>query len=156
MRVKFEKNQAEVNRNAATLVVICINKLYEVLIGLMEGEFNSKSTLQRGISIRMLKRIYSTCAKLYITDFLLYIAMKSPKDDIFYIPPSNVNWETLGRHYYKHEFPNPRKIINAYQNFFALVAISNAMINKSANSKGIVSKYVSKGYYATYYLFSAK
>ena len=133
MLLKFETNQVEANRNAATLVLICINKLYDVLIKNSESCFEIKSSSPRKISTKMIKRLYITCSKLYLSDFLLYISMKSPKNDIFYTQHNSKDWEILGRHFIYHEFPNPKKIINAYQNFFALVAIGNTMINKSAN-----------------------
>lgn len=82
------------------------------------------------IHINQIKKIYSLCSKLYISDFIVYITMSSPKSDIFYLDPNEEDWKIMHRHYSLHEFSNRKKIINAYKNFYQYVAIGNAMLNK--------------------------
>lgn len=92
MIVNFENNKIEINRNAATLVLVCVNRMFEILIRNCESQFEVRSKNPRKIKSRIIKKIYSTCAKLYISDYLLYIAMKSPIDDIFYLNHESNSW----------------------------------------------------------------
>jgi len=58
--------------------------------------------------------------------------MSTPLDDIFYSDPNSDDWKIIKSNYMLHEFPNCKKVINAYKNFYQFVALGNAMLNKSA------------------------
>ena len=74
-----------INRHASTLVLACLIKLFDNLIPMLEITLEnlSKKKYDR-ISNTLIKQIYVLCAKTYIADFILYIAMSTPESDIFY------------------------------------------------------------------------
>lgn len=80
MTAAFEKFERKANRHSATLVLICLNKLCEILIKVCE----LASNLNGRISSYLIKRIHVLCSKMYPADLVLYIAMAVPEDDLFY------------------------------------------------------------------------
>ena len=77
-----------------------------------------------------IKLIYVLCAKTYIGDMLLYEALATPLDDIFYQDIAGEDWSKLLGIYTAHEFADNRKVVKAYRNFYSNVAIGNAVLSK--------------------------
>lgn len=62
--------------------------------------------------------MYVLCSKTYISDFTLYIAMQTKEEDLFYQPLDSADWSTLLQIYSPHEFPDNKKVVKAYKNFY--------------------------------------
>lgn len=77
---------------------------------------------------------------MHVTDFVLYIAMQTPEDDIFYQDIDHPRWKLLRGCYTIHEFPNNHKLINAYLNFHKYLAIGNATLSKSQEKDHFYTK----------------
>lgn len=78
--VKYEQFEAKVNVNASALVIICINKMYQLMfdygLSLAKGETE--------INTKSIRKLFVHCSKIYIADQMLFVAMNAPKDDLFY------------------------------------------------------------------------
>lgn len=72
--------QRKINRHASTLVIVCVVKMLDILIQICENAINTKDP----IPSKLIRRIYVTCAKMYIADMVLYNAMLTDENDIFY------------------------------------------------------------------------
>ena len=83
--------EIKVNSNAATLVIVCIVKMQEILLQICKRalEMTGKITSQ------IVRKIYCTCAKMYVSDMVLYAAMLTPDDDIFYQDASSESWKLV-------------------------------------------------------------
>jgi hypothetical protein len=68
--------------------MICLNKLYEILIKVSELACISTGKVES----YLIKRIYVLCSKMYPADFVLYIAMSVPEDDLFYCELHDDKW----------------------------------------------------------------
>ena len=83
VRLKMlEEKTLDVNFNALNLVVEALHKVYNIAIDhgtkiLDEQIGNTKENM---------KIFYSMCAKLYLNDYLIWVAIFQNKDDIFYKP----------------------------------------------------------------------
>lgn len=80
--------------------------------------------------------------------------MATPMDDIFYQELSSTDWSILLDCYSFHEFPDNKKVVKAYKNFYKYVAIGNAMLSKQSDSDGTIMKTIKSGYYGTMYFWS--
>ena len=80
--------------------------------------------------VRLIKKIYSLCAKLYLADLLIYMAMQSPESDIFYQDINTDDWKSLLGCFNQHVFPDSLKLVKAYQGLYSYLAIANAMMSK--------------------------
>lgn len=83
--LEFAEGEALVNRHAATLVLNCLIKLLDLLIPNLDKTFEDLNKKKYDkVTSTVIKRLYAQCAKTYISDFLLFSAMNSSEEDIFY------------------------------------------------------------------------
>lgn len=80
--------KVKVNRHASTLVIVCIVKMLDILLAICE---NAIITGEK-ISSKLIRRIYITCAKMYVGDMVLYNAMLAIENDIFYQSADSEAW----------------------------------------------------------------
>lgn len=76
----IDNMKIEINRHSTTLVIVCVVKMLDILLSYCE-----KAEKQEGkLSSNLIQRMYTTCAKMYLADLVLYNAMLTSHDDIFY------------------------------------------------------------------------
>lgn len=69
------------NRHAGVVVITIIVKLVEKILSAIYETSTSQTT---GLTDKHVKCIYSHCARFYVADQILYIALITPESDIFY------------------------------------------------------------------------
>jgi Hormone-sensitive lipase (HSL) N-terminus len=106
------------------------------------------------INSTIIKKIYIQSAKLYIGDFILYAAFKTPIDDVFYQAVDSDAWSLLLNCYSYHEFADNQKVVKAYKSFYNYVAIGNAMLSQRKETDMAITKMFKQGLYGTYYLLN--
>eukprot|EP00347_Sterkiella_histriomuscorum_P001768 403370757 len=139
----------KINRNAVTLVFSSIVKIFEILLNQCREALNCKQELPS----RVIKRIYVTSAKTYVSDLVVYSAMLASHQDIFYQDPCSSDWQTIVKIYDQHVYPDHQKVVKAYQNFFQFVALGNALMSKNNKNDNFLMKNLKQGFYGTYYFF---
>ena len=85
---------------------------------------------------------------------LLYEALATPLDDIFYQDIAGEDWSKLLGIYTAHEFADNRKVVKAYRNFYSNLAIGNAVLSKQQQDDHPITKMIMSGLYSTYYLLN--
>ena len=106
------------------------------------------------ITTKLIRRIYVTCAKMYISDMVLYNSMLTPHDDIFYQDATSEAWQLVMQCYEQHEFKSSKRLVKAYNNFHDYLAIGNCMLNKHTKNDNMMTRMVKSGLYGTYYFFN--
>lgn len=134
----FQTYERQVNRHAVTLVLNCVTKLFDILVDLCESILNQNTKL-KGKTIR---RVYCVCAKTYISDFVIYNAMSAPINDIFYQDITHEDWIVLLNFFSQHHFPNNKKVVKAYKNFYSYIAVGNAMLSKKQKEDHYITQYI--------------
>ncbi|CDW87878.1 hormone sensitive [Stylonychia lemnae] len=149
---KFKLQQEIVNPHACTLVVICVLRLFEIINDLSQQALSSGKRIES----TLIKRIYITCAKAYVSDLVLYSAMSAPSQDLFYQETYTSSWRLLIENFDCYSFPDNSKVVKAYKNFFSYVAVGKAIISKNNKSDGIVKKAFKYSYFGAYYFLQRK
>ena len=62
---------------------------------------------------------------------VIYLAIMAPKDDIFYKASTDSDWQILKEHFEEHDFPNPMALVKAASEMHTMVALGNALANKT-------------------------
>ena len=99
-----------------------------------------------------IKRAYVLCARTYISDFVLYIAMTTPTTDVFYQEVSSEDWQSLLGIFEYHDFGNTRKIVKAYESFQDFIAVGHAMMSRQDVHENAFLRTLKKGFYGLHYL----
>lgn len=143
--------EIKVNSNAATLVIVCIVKMQEILLQICKRalEMTGKITSQ------IVRKIYCTCAKMYVSDMVLYAAMLTPDDDIFYQDASSESWKLVMKCFEQHQFKNSSKILKAYGKFHEYLAIGNCVMNRISKNDNLIQQMFKQSIYGTYYFFNS-
>lgn len=139
----------KINRHAATLVLVCLNKLFEQLSVFLQALMTPTAHLTKD----EVKKMYVLSSKLHMADFILYISFESPETDLFYNPATSDQWLLLNQHFNSHEFKNNAKVIEAYKELFKFVSIGNAIMNLQKKDDNTLVKLVKSGWHATHFFF---
>eukprot|EP00347_Sterkiella_histriomuscorum_P000824 403374374 len=140
----------KVNTNAATLVVVCIVKMQTILLQYCKRALEMKQKMNS----KLVRRIYVTCSKMYVSDMILYNAMLANENDIFYQDASSEAWQLVMKCYEQHEFKHSKRLIRAYNSFHDYLAIGNCVLNKQSKDDNFVTKMLKHSLYSTYFFFN--
>ena len=103
-----------------------------------------------------IKKIYISCAKMFVSDLILFMSLTAPDTEIFYQDHNSPEWSYLLDCFSFHQFPDTAKLVNSYKNFFSFIAIGNSMISQQEKNDHMVKKLLKTSIYGTYYLFNKK
>ena len=118
------------NRHSAVLVIQIIIKLVDKILQAVHELLRSDKGVLQDMHVKV---IYSHCARFYVTDQVLYIAMIAPETDLFYLPVDSPEWALFKEIYTFHEFPDCEKLVKAYLGFYDYLAIANAILTKQTD-----------------------
>jgi len=149
----MQEGRVEANRNAATLVLTVLLKLYNAALPHLEQIQTFLAKKQYGkVGGTAIKRAYVLCARSYIADFVLYIAMTTPATDVFYQEVSSEDWQALLGIFEYHDFGNTRKLVKAYDSFQDFIAVGHAMMSRQDVTENAFLRTLKKGFYGLHYL----
>eukprot|EP00347_Sterkiella_histriomuscorum_P013953 403362725 len=147
--LKIQSNEIQVNIHAATLVILCINKMYQIMLNYGFLLVTGKSI----VDTKSIRKLFVHCSKIYITDQMLYVSMVAPKDDLFYKNENDECWKYLMQYYSCVEYPDDHKVLSSYKTFYQNIALGNAFVSKAFIHESKMKKYLYTSLYASYYFF---
>ena len=104
------------------------------------------------ISGTIVKRAYVLCARTYVSDFVMYISITTPMNDIFYQDVQSDDWKKMLDIFTFHDFGNHRKLVKAYESFQDFIAVGHAMMSRQDVNENAFLKTLKKGFYGLHYL----
>ena len=95
-------------------------------------------------------------SKFKLVGELIYAAILSDENDIYYKPLESEDWDLLFQHYSYYEPKNLKKFIKQYKDVTEFMAFGSAFMSKAEDSNKLKQAFATINYALFYLLFKRK